>query len=282
MAYSLSRAEIRRRLDMVLRKGTILILGGAGNGLSAKCEEIGGVDLLLFDASSRCRMDGRPAIASYFGYRNANDTVGQMSKEMLGVIKHTPVLAGVSAADPFCNVSKLIDTYIDLGFSGIANSPSVGWFEESELVNLEKTEMGYDAEIEMIRRAHESDIFTVAFCWRESQAAAMAQAGADAIILHLGFSVGGLTGVGFAPDFEESVAMTQAMINAIPITDSNPYLFCHGGMLTNRDIVEEFFSRVIGLHGFYGGSAIDRIPMERAISDTGKRFKNLTLALGKK
>lgn len=280
MACNWRRAKIRSHFDQVRRDGALLVIGGAGLGLSAKCEELGGADLLLFDSIGRYRMDGRDSLCGYFGYKNANEIVRRMADEMLGIVNQVPVIVGVSAADPFCHIPALIGSYTIKGCSGIANNPSVGCFEESELANLEKTDMGYAKEVEMIRYAHERDLFTVAFCWRETQAQAMAQAGADVIVIHLGICTGGMFSTTAAPEFEESVALARACVAAASAQGEHPYLFCHGGCLTEVATVERFLQQVPEICGFYGGEALERLPMERAIVETGMRYRSLRLITG--
>lgn len=269
--------EIEARFTACKASNTLFLLAGAGLGLSAKCEEIGGADMILIDSIGRYRMNGRGSLAGYFGFENANDIVGQMSKQMLGMIEKTPVIAGVSAADPFCDVPTLIDQYITMGYSGIANNPSVGCFEEEELVNLEKTDMGYLKEVAMLDQAHQKGLYTVGFAWRPEQAVLLAKASVDLIVLHLGVCVGGLCGVDFAPTLDESIVLLQEMVDAVKATGATPHLLCHGGVLIDAPTVTTVMQAVPDLIGFYGASALERLPTEQAIMQTGIAFKALTL-----
>ncbi len=277
MANRFTSIEIKNKFDEVLNNQNIIVMAGAGIGLSAKCEEIGGADIILIDSIGRYRMDGRGSLSAYFGFENANDIVKKLSKEILGVINNTPVIAGVSAADPFCDIDELLNSYIKMGYSAVANNPSVGLFEEEELINLEKTDMGYLKEVDMIKKAKEKDLFTVSFCWRENQAVEMVKAKTDVIVIHFGACIGGIIGAHHAPTFEESVIIANNIINKIQHLEHKPYIFCHGGVLNNPQIVQDFFNAVPLLDGFYGGSAIERIPTEEAITSTGKAFKDLIL-----
>ncbi len=251
--------------------------GGAGTGLSAKCEEAGGIDLIVIYNSGRYRMAGRGSLAGLLAYGNANEIVVDMAKEVLPVVKHTPVLAGVNGTDPFINMEHFIKQLKEIGFSGVQNFPTVGLFDGNIRANFEETGMGYYLEVDMIREAHSQDMLTTPYVFSSDNAIEMAKAGADIIVAHLGTTTGGSIGVSTAPSLEECASLINQWIEAASTVRDDIIFMCHGGPISTPDDVRVILDLCPKCHGFYGASSMERLPTEVAITECTKTFKNLKL-----
>jgi len=270
------RKDILDRLRTKVAAGQPIVGGGAGTGLSAKCEEAGGVDLIVIYNSGRYRMAGRGSLAGVLAYGNANEIVCEMAREVLPVVSHTPVLAGVNGTDPFMITDHLLQRLIDLGFSGVQNFPTVGLIDGTFRANLEETGMGYALEVEMIARAHAMDLLTTPYVFGEDQARAMAGAGADIVVCHLGLTTGGAIGAGTALQLEDCVAPINAWASAASAVNPRALVLCHGGPIATPEDAQWILSRCPGCHGFYGASSMERLPTEVALTETARRFASIT------
>lgn len=250
-----------------------IIGGGAGIGLSAKCEEAGGIDLIVIYNSGRYRMAGRGSMSGLLAYGNANDVVVEMAREVLPVAQKTPVLAGVNGTDPFC----LFDSYLDglgaMGFSGVQNFPTVGLMDGVFRANLEETGMSYGLEVDMIRLAHEKDMLTTPYIFGEEDATAMAQAGADIVVCHLGLTTGGSIGAETALKLEDCPALVDAWAAAALRTNPEILVLVHGGPVSMPDDARYILNETENCHGFYGASSMERLPTEVALTEQTKAFK---------
>jgi len=273
-----SRTAILERLRAKVAAGKPIIGGGAGTGLSAKCEEAGGIDLIVIYNSGRFRMAGRGSLAGLMPYGNANDIVKEMAREVLTVVKHTPVLAGVCATDPFLLRELFLRELKAIGFSGIQNFPTVGLIDGDFRANLEATGMGYDKEIDTIRMAHELDLFTSPYVFDVDQAKAMAQAGADQLVAHVGLTTAGSIGAGVAFTLDQAIERVMAIAEAGRGVRKDLLVICHGGPFDEPDSVGKALVRMPGIAGFFGASSIERLPTERAICSQVQDFKSLELA----
>ncbi|RYY82418.1 MAG: phosphoenolpyruvate hydrolase family protein [Comamonadaceae bacterium] len=270
------RQDILDRLRTKVAAGQPIVGGGAGTGLSAKCEEAGGVDLIVIYNSGRYRMAGRGSLAGVLAYGNANEIVCDMAREVLPVVKHTPVLAGVNGTDPFMITDHLLQRLIGLGFSGVQNFPTVGLIDGTFRANLEETGMGYALEVEMIARAHAMDLLTTPYVFSEEDARAMAGAGADVVVCHLGLTTGGAIGAGTALKLEDCVAPIDAWAAAARAVNPQVLVLCHGGPIATPEDAQWILSRCPGCDGFYGASSMERLPTEVALTETTRRFVNMT------
>ena len=250
-----------------------IIGGGAGTGLSAKCEEAGGIDLIVIYNSGRYRMAGRGSMSGLLAYGNANDIVVEMAREVLPVVRNTPVLAGVNGTDPFC----IFDTYLDglskLGFSGVQNFPTVGLMDGVFRANLEETGMSYGLEVDMIRMAHDKDMLTTPYVFCEEDAEAMAQAGADIVVCHLGLTTGGSIGAETALKLEDCPALVDAWAAAAMRVDPEVVVLVHGGPVSMPEDAQYILNETENCHGFYGASSMERLPTETALTEQTKAFK---------
>jgi predicted TIM-barrel enzyme len=272
----IARDELLRRFRAKLAAGRPLIGGGAGTGLSAKCEEAGGIDLIVIYNSGRYRMAGRGSLAGLLAYGNANEIVCEMAREVLPVVKHTPVLAGVNGTDPFMIPDQFLRRLIDLGFSGIQNFPTVGLIDGSFRANLEETGMGYGLEVEMVRRARAMDLLTTPYVFCEADARAMAEAGADIVVCHLGLTKGGSIGAETALQLADCVAPIKAWAAAAKAVNPEQLVLCHGGPIATPDDARWILGQCPELHGFYGASSMERLPTEIALTETTRRFTEIT------
>ncbi len=270
------RREVVAALRSQVAEGRATLGTSAGTGLSAKSAEAGGADLIFVYNSGRFRMAGRGSAAGLLPYGDANGIVMEMAAEVLPVVKRTPVLAGVCATDPFRQTSSFLEGLIRAGFSGVQNFPTVGLFEGLIRTTFEETGMGFGLEVEMIRLAHELDLLTAPYVFDESQAVAMAQAGADIIVAHMGTtaSLGAITTI----SMDESVRRTSAILRAAQACRPDVLVMCHGGPIAEPEQAAEIMARVPGVVGFLGASSIERLPVEAAIADTIRRFKSLSTA----
>lgn len=252
-----------------------IIGGGAGTGLSAKCEEDGEIDLIVIYNSGRYRMAGRGSLAGLMAYGNANDIVVDMAKEVLPVIKHTPVLAGVNGTDPFCLFDLYLENLAKLGFAGVQNFPTVGLIDGKFRINLEETGMGYQLEVDMINIAHKKDLLTTPYVFDEEQAIAMTQAGADIIVIHMGLTTGGTIGASTALTLEECANKIDSIARAAIEERDDIIVLCHGGSIAEPQDVEFILNECSNCHGFFGASSMERLPTEKAIKLQTQAFKQL-------
>lgn len=273
-----SRQQILDRLRQRIADGIPIIGGGAGNGISAKCQEAGGVDLLVIYNSGRFRMNGRGSLAGCMPYGDANAIVMEMAGDVLTIVKDTPVLAGVCGTDP----RRLMDVFLrqieEVGFSGVQNFPTVGLYDGLFRANLEETGMGYGLEVEMIRKAHVMDIFTTPYAFTPEEGRAMAQAGADVVVAHMGLTTKGSIGATTAMTLEESVGKVQAICDAARAVNPNVIVLCHGGPISMPEDATYVLQKTSGVHGFYGASSVERLPTEMAITQQMEAFKAIRFA----
>lgn len=271
----LSRASLLERFHAKIASGRPLIGGGAGTGLSAKCEEAGGLDLIVIYNSGRYRMAGRGSLAGLLAYGNANEIVCEMAHEVLPVVRHTPVLAGVNGTDPFMIPAQFFKRLIDLGFSGVQNFPTVGLIDGTFRANLEETGMGYSLEVEMIAAAHALDLLTTPYVFDEAQASAMAQAGADIVVCHMGLTTGGAIGAETAMQLADCVAPIRAWGAAARAVNPQVIVLCHGGPIATPEDVQFILRECPQCNGFYGASSMERLPTEVALTETTRRFMQI-------
>jgi predicted TIM-barrel enzyme len=268
-------ALLEKFRDMVRRRQPI-IGGGAGTGLSAKCEEAGGIDLIVIYNSGRYRMAGRGSLAGLMAYGNANEIVQEMAREVLPVVKHTPVLAGVNGTDPFALMDDLLDRLKQMGFSGVQNFPTVGLFDGIMRRNLEETGMGYGLEVDMIAKAHQRDMLTTPYVFSADEAVAMAKAGADIIVPHMGLTTGGTIGAETAVKLEQCPAIIDEWAEAAMKVRKDIMVICHGGPISSPADAEYILKNSQHVHGFYGASSMERLPTEIALTAQTKSFKSIS------
>jgi predicted TIM-barrel enzyme len=274
------RAEIMGRFhDMVSRKEPI-VGGGAGTGLSAKWEEAGGIDLIVIYNSGRYRMAGRGSMAGLLAYGNANEIVVDMASEVLPVVKHTPVLAGVNGTDPFYQPEVFLPELTRIGFSGVQNFPTVGLMDGVFRQNLEETGMGFYLEVEMIGVAANLDMLTTPYVFSEEDAVAMAEAGADIIVCHMGLTTGGSIGADTAVNLDDSVEKIDAWSAAARSVRDDVIVLCHGGPLAMPDDASYVLNRCKQIDGFYGASSMERLPTEQALKSQTEAFKAIAFSGG--
>jgi predicted TIM-barrel enzyme len=271
-----SRAEALQRLKRQIEAHKPIIGGGAGTGLSAKCAEAGDIDLIIIYNSGRYRMAGRGSLAGLMPYGDANQIVVDMGSEVLTIVKDTPVLAGVCGTDPF----RLMDVFLPelkrMGFSGVQNFPTVGLCDGVFRQNLEETGMGYDLEVEMIRKAHELDMLTAPYVFNEDDARTMAEAGADILVAHVGLTTKGSIGAHTALTLDESAALVQRIHDAGKAINPDVIVLCHGGPISEPEDAAYVLHKTQGVAGFFGASSIERLPTEVAISGQVKAFKSIS------
>ena len=272
----LSRASLLERFRSKIASGRPLIGGGAGTGLSAKCEEAGGIDLIVIYNSGRYRMAGRGSLAGLLAYGNANEIVCEMAHTVLPVVRHTPVLAGVNGTDPFMIPAQFFKRLIDLGFSGVQNFPTVGLIDGTFRANLEETGMGYGLEVEMIAAAHALDLLTTPYVFDEAQASAMAQAGADIVVCHMGLTTGGAIGAETSMQLADCVAPIRAWGAAARAVNPQVIVLCHGGPIATPEDAQFILRECPQCNGFYGASSMERLPTEVALTETTRRFMQIT------
>jgi predicted TIM-barrel enzyme len=275
---SIPRKEIVARLRAQIADGRPLLGTSAGIGLSAKCAEAGGADLIVVYNSGRFRMAGRGSSAGLLSFGDANAIVVEMSGEILPVVMDTPVLAGVCATDPFRRMPLFLEEIQRLGFSGVQNFPTVGLFEGLMRQTLEETGMGYGLEVEMIRTAHELGLFTMPYVFDDEQAAAMAASGADVVVPHMGTTTNGAIGAQTALTLDECVPRIASMRDAARAVNPDIIVLCHGGPIAEPADAQVILDRVPGVAGFLGASSTERLPVERAITETVNQFKSISIA----
>ena len=271
----LERESILERFRAKIAKGEPLIGGGAGTGLSAKCEEAGGIDLIVIYNSGRYRMAGRGSLAGLLAYGNANEIVVEMAREVLPVVEHTPVLAGVNGTDPFMLRWSFLDDLKRMGFAGVQNFPTVGIIDGTFRQNLEETGMGYGLEVEMIQAAAERGLLTTPYVFSAEQAKAMAEAGADIIVPHMGLTTGGSIGAGTALKLEDCPALVDAWAKAARAANPDVIVLCHGGPIATPDDARYVLDHTEHCQGFYGASSMERLPTERALTEQTRAFVGL-------
>lgn len=276
MAFS--RSQILDRLYTLMESGVPIVGGGAGTGISAKFEEAGGIDLIIIYNSGRYRMAGRGSLSGLMPYGDANQVVMDMAREVLTVVKDTPVLAGVCATDPFRDMGWFLGQVMDIGFSGIQNFPTVGLVDGTLRANLEETEMGYDKEVDMVRLARDKDIFTTPYCFNTTEAEQMADAGADIVVAHMGLTTKGSIGAHTALTLDDSVERVQAIADAARGVRDDVIILCHGGPIAMPEDAEFVLHRTKNVHGFYGASSMERLPVETALTEQVKNFKAIKFA----
>ena len=276
-----SRNALLARFREMVARAEPIVGGGAGTGLSAKCEEAGGIDLIVIYNSGRYRMAGRGSLAGLLAYGNANDIVKEMAHEVLPVVKETPVLAGVNGTDPFVILDHFLGELKALGFAGVQNFPTVGLIDGTFRQNLEETGMGYALEVDMIAQAHALDLLTTPYVFSEADAQAMTRAGADIIVCHMGLTTGGNIGAETATTLDDSVAAITAWAKAARAVRDDVIVLCHGGPISSPDDAAYVLSRCPDCHGFYGASSMERLPTEVAMTEQTRRFKALRLERGK-
>jgi predicted TIM-barrel enzyme len=270
-----AREDVIEKFRKMIAAGEPIVGGGAGTGLSAKCEEAGGIDLIVIYNSGRYRMAGRGSLAGLLAYGNANEIVVEMAREVLPVVKRTPVLAGVNGTDPFLLLDPFLKHLIDLGFSGVQNFPTVGLIDGVFRANLEETGMGYAVEVGMIRRARELDLLTTPYVFCEADAVAMAEVGADIIVCHMGLTTGGAIGAGTALKLEDCVPRINAWAGAAKARRTDVIVLCHGGPIATPEDARFILGACPDCHGFYGASSMERLPTEIALTEQTRKFKKI-------
>jgi predicted TIM-barrel enzyme len=271
-----SRAKILNRLREQVAARKPIIGGGAGTGLSAKCAEAGGIDLIIIYNSGRYRMAGRGSLAGMMPYGDANQIVLDMAREVIPVVKNVPVLAGVCGTDPFRRMDLFLRDVKAAGFAGVQNFPTVGLIDGVFRQGLEETGMGYGLEVEMIRLAHEMDLLTCPYVFSEADAVAMTKAGADVLIPHMGLTTKGMIGAQSAVTLEDSAKQVQAMHDAAVKVRPDVLVLCHGGPIAMPEDAQYILSHTKGIVGFFGASSIERLPTEIAITAQVRDFKTMT------
>src|SRR6185503_11950086 len=270
-----TREDILARLRAKVAQGKPIVGGGAGTGLSAKMSEAGGIDLLVIYNSGRFRMAGRGSLSGMLPYGDANAIVMDMAREVIPVVKHTPVLAGVCGTDPFRMMKYFLRDVDAAGFSGVQNFPTVGLIDGQFRQNLEETDMGFGLEVDMIRVAHELGMLTTPYCFNPDEATAMAKAGADILIPHMGLTTKGTIGAATAVTLEESARRVQAMHDAAKKINREILVLCHGGPIAEPADAQFILDHTEGIVGFYGASSMERLPVEPAIAGRVREFTEL-------
>ncbi len=273
---TLSRKEIMNQFKSEIENGRILLGVGAGTGITAKSSEAGGADMLIIYNSGRYRMAGRGSLAGLLSYGDANQIVMDMGSEVLPVVKNTPVLAGVCGTDPFRVMEIYLKQLKDMGFNGVQNFPTVGLIDGVFRQNLEETGMGYGLEVDMIRKAHELDMLTCPYVFDEEQAKAMAEAGADILVAHMGLTTKGTIGAKTALTLDDCVERIEKIIAAGKAVNPNILVICHGGPIAEPEDAEYVIGKAEGIDGFFGASSIERFAAEKGIKAQAEAFKNLS------
>jgi predicted TIM-barrel enzyme len=262
--------------DMVARRVPI-VGGGAGTGLSAKCEEAAGIDLIIIYNSGRYRMAGRGSAAGLLAFGNANDIVKDMAREVLPVVRHTPVLAGVNGTDPFVLMPQLLAELKAMGFAGVQNFPTVGLFDGVMRASFEETGFGFGVEVDMVRQANRLDLLTTPYVFNPDEATEMTKAGADILVAHMGVTVGGTIGASSSKTLDQCVADIDAIAEAGRRVRNDIIVLCHGGPIAQPPDAQFVLRRCLQCHGFYGASSMERLPVEIAMIEQTRKFKTLTL-----
>ncbi|GGA09941.1 phosphoenolpyruvate hydrolase family protein [Neptunicoccus cionae] len=271
------RASILNNFNTMIAENRPIIGGGAGSGLSAKSEEAGDIDLIIIYNSGRYRMAGRGSAAGLLAYGNANEIVREMAVEVLPVVKHTPVLAGVNGTDPFILMPQFLAELKTMGFSGVQNFPTIGLFDGMMRQSFEETGMGYGLEVDMIRQAHDIDLLTTPYVFNPDEAIAMTKAGADIIVAHMGVTTGGAIGATSAKSLDDCVTEIDAIATAARSVREDVIVLCHGGPISMPEDAKYVLRHADRCHGFYGASSAERLPAETAIRDQIKEFKAIEI-----
>lgn len=271
----IARTEILQRLRTKIDAGRPIIGGGAGIGLSAKCQEAGGIDLLVVYNSGRYRMAGRGSMAGLLAYGNANQIVVDMAAEILTVVDHTPVLAGVNGTDPFYDPDTFLPELARLGYSGVQNFPTVGLIDGTFRANLEETGMSYAHEVDLIAAAHRHDLLTTPYVFSTHDATAMAEAGADLIVCHLGLTTGGSIGAHTARTLDDCIPLIREWAHAARDVRDDIIVLCHGGPIAEPDDAAHVLHHIPEIDGFYGASSLERLPVEQALTDRTHQFTTI-------
>lgn len=275
---AIPRAQILSEFRTMIADRRPIIGGGAGTGLSAKSEEAGGIDLIIIYNSGRYRMAGRGSAAGLLAYGNANEIVREMAVEVLPVVDHTPVLAGVNGTDPFILMPQFLGELKAMGFSGVQNFPTIGLFDGAMRQSFEETGMGFGLEVDMIAQAHQLDLLTTPYVFNTDEAIAMTTAGADIVVAHMGVTTGGTIGATSAKTLESCVGEIDAIAAASRSVREDVIVLCHGGPISMPDDAAYILKHCDRCHGFYGASSAERLPAETAIRDQIASFKTLTFA----
>lgn len=271
----INRTEALERLRNTITQGGVIIGAGAGTGISAKCVEAGGVDLIIIYNSGRYRMAGRGSLAGLMPYGDANEIVVDMAREVLPIVKRTPVLAGVCGTDPFRMMPYFLRQLKEMGFTGVQNFPTVGLIDGTFRQNLEETGMGFGLEIDMIRQAHELDLLTAPYIFSPDDARAMARAGADILVPHMGLTTKGSIGAQTALTLDQAVERVQAMHDAAKEINPDIIVLCHGGPIAEPEDAAYVLEHTKGVVGFFGASSMERLPTEAAITQTTQHYKQI-------
>jgi predicted TIM-barrel enzyme len=269
------RSALVEKFQEMKRRRVPIVGGGAGTGLSAKCEEDGGIDLIVIYNSGRYRMAGRGSLSGLLAYGNANEIVMEMAREILPVVRRTPVLAGVNGTDPFCLFDRFLDEVKATGLAGVQNFPTVGLIDGTFRANLEETGMSYGLEVDMIRLAHEKNLLTTPYVFNAGEAAAMAKAGADIIVCHMGLTTGGSIGAETALKLERVPALVEEWSEAALKVNKDAIILVHGGPVSEPADAEYVLKNTRNCHGFYGASSMERLPTERALTEQTRKFKSV-------
>jgi predicted TIM-barrel enzyme len=270
------RSALMDKFRTMVARGEPIVGAGAGTGLSAKCEEAGGVDLIVIYNSGRYRMAGRGSLAGMMPYGDANQIVMEMAAEVLPVVKHTPVLAGVNGTDPFRRMEVFLDQVKAAGFAGVQNFPTVGLIDGIFRANLEETGMSYGLEVDMIAKAHAKDLLTTPYVFNADEAAAMAKAGADVIVCHMGLTTGGVIGATTALKLADCPALVDAWAEAALRVRYDVIILVHGGPVAEPTDAEFVLKNTTNCHGFYGASSMERLPVEVALTEQTRKFKRIS------
>jgi len=269
------REEILKKFRKMIQEGIPIIGGGAGTGISSKFEEAGGIDLIIIYNSGKYRMAGRGSLAGLLAFGNANQIVIDMAKEVMPIVKHTPVLAGVNGTDPFEIWDNFFEKLESIGFSGVQNFPTVGLIDGTFRENLEETGLGYYKEVEMIKLAHERGFLTTPYVFSSDDAVKMAEVGADIIVCHMGLTTKGSIGAKTSKTLDESVDLINEWSRAAKKVNNDIIVLCHGGPISTPQDVEYIFERCELVNGFYGASSMERLPVEDAIKQQTILFKSI-------
>lgn len=272
----MTRQQILTKLRNQLDAGQPIVGGGAGTGISAKAAEAGGIDLIIIYNSGRFRMAGRGSLSGLLAYGNANEIVMDMANEVLPVVKHTPVIAGVNGTDPFIVMEHFLKQIKDIGFAGVQNFPTVGLIDGIFRQNLEETGMGFGSEIDMIQMARDFDLLTTPYAFDEDQAKELAKAGADILVPHMGLTTSGTIGAKTALTLEDAAKKVQSLADAARSVNPEILVLCHGGPIANPEDAQYILDNTEGIGGFYGASSVERFPTENGIKEQTEKFKNIT------
>jgi len=273
---NMNRKEILQRLRSKIEEGRPVIMGGAGIGLVAKVLDHAGIDILMAYNTGPFRMDGHGSLSGYLAYGDANAITLDLARQILPVVRDTPVIGGIGAADPYRDIDRLIQEYLDIGYAGITNVPTAGLYDGVFRQEIDHTGLGYPREVELIRKCRERDVFTVAYAFNPDEVKEMAQAGADIIGLHVGLTTGGLIGAGHAVDLDTACTRVEEMRAAARAVRDDVIVVAHGGAFDSPENVQECFRRV-GVDGFLGASSLERLPVEEALTRVTRDYLDLSL-----